>query len=163
MRTLIAICAILLIACDGKLSDEQRRKMREQMELHEIKRVTETEITEAAYAKGRSLMAAIETTRGDSTKIDSIIASGKGRYRFIIPGKSNALALEQQLVDAYLADESGAIQDNVQQLRRGAEKSDSILYTKPIVTKLPDGTERLDGIWNIWLSQKELILTMDRK
>ena len=152
----------LLIACEGKLSDEQRKRMREQMELHKIKRVTDTEITEAAFAKGRSLITALDNFKSDSVRIDSTLAANGGRIRWIIPGKGNAVAMEQQLVDAYLADESGALQDNIQEVRHGQDKSDSILYTRPVVTKLPDGSERLEGIWNIWLSRKELILAMDK-
>jgi hypothetical protein len=157
------ICGlVLLLACEGKLTDEQRKKMREQMELHKIKRVTETEITEAAYAKGRALMAFLERHSRDSVKIDSFMTANEGRIRWIVPGNENARELERQLVDAYLADESGALQDNIQRVRRGMEPTDSILYTKPVITKLPDGSERLDGVWNVWLSQKQLVLAMDK-
>jgi hypothetical protein len=156
------ILLVLLIACEGKLTDEQRKKMREQMELHKIKRVTDPEIAEAAFAKGRALIDVLEKMDNDSVRIDSMITASHGRIRWIVPGKSNALALEQQLVDAYIADESGSLQDNVQDVRHGQEKTDSLLYTKPVVTKLADGSERLEGVWNIWLSRKELILAMDK-
>jgi hypothetical protein len=152
----------LLIACEGKLTDEQRKKMHEQMELHKIVRVTDTEITEAAFARGRAVMSVLDHAKGDPVEIDSVIHASHGTIRWIVPGKGNALALEQQLVDAYIADESGSLQDNVQELRNGQEKSDSILYTKPVVTKLQDGSERLEGVWNIWLSRKQLILAMDK-
>ena len=155
------ILAFIVFACEGKLSDEQRKKMKEQMKLHEIKRVTETQITEAAFATGRQLSSTINQIGADSVRLDSLIAAHNGRIRWIVPGKSNAHELEQQLVDAYLADESGGLSDNVQDVRRGTEKTDSLLYTKPVVTKLPDGSERLEGIWNIWLSRKQLILAMD--
>lgn len=158
------ILAIVVFAsCEGKLSDEQRKRMREQMELHKIKRVTATEITEAAYAKGRSLMNKLESFRNDSTKIDSMIKSNDGKIRWIVPGKGNILELERQLVDAYIADESGTLQDNVQKMRIGNIETDSILYTKPVVTKTADGSDRFEGVWNIWLSQKQLILAMDKK
>lgn len=162
MKHLIIAVALLFIACEGKLTEEQRRKMREQMELHKIKRVTESELTEAAYAKGRQIISSINAVRNDSAKLDSVLALHSGRVRFIMPGTSNALDLERQLVEAYLADESGAMQDNIQKLRRENMDTDSILYTMPSVTKLDDGTERLDGIWNIWLSRKQLILEMDK-
>jgi len=157
---ILALAALL--ACEGKLSDEQRKRMREQMELQKIKRVTETEITEAAYARGRSLIALIEKCQGDSAKIDSLIDLHHGTIRWIVPGKTNATELERQLVDAYLAAESGSFQDNIQRVRNGAVQTDSILYSKPVMTTLADGSERLDGVWNIWLSQKQLILAMDK-
>jgi hypothetical protein len=161
MNKYVILIAALLISCDGKLTDEQRKSMREQMELHKIKRVTDTEITEAAFAKGRELISVLDRVQSDPVKLDSVISANDGRIRLIVPGRGNAEALEQQLVDAYIADESGAMQDNIQEVRRGQDKSDSILYTKPVVTKMPDGSERLDGVWNIWLSRKQLILAMD--
>jgi hypothetical protein len=153
---------LLISACDGKLTDEQRRKMREQMELHKIKRVTETEITEAAFAKGRSLINDIESMDNDSIRIDSMLGAHAGRIRWIVPGSDNVADLEQQLIEAYIADESGGLTDNIQRMRVHNLSTDSILYTKPVVTKLPDGSERFEGVWNIWLSQKQLILAMDK-
>src|SRR5688500_6969847 len=119
MRKYWILMVALFIACDGKLSDEQRKKMKEQMELHKIKKVTETEITEAAFAKGRSYMKQIEGLGQDSTKINKLVRDSGGRIRWVIPGKGNVLALEQQLIDAYLSDMTGGMQDNVQELRHG--------------------------------------------
>jgi hypothetical protein len=150
-------------ACGGSLSDEQRKKMREQMELHEIKKVTDAEITEAAFIKGRDIVKTLENFHGDSVRIDSLITSEQGKVRWLVPGKDNALEIEQQLIDAYIAAESGEQQDNVQRVRNAEGESDSILYTKPVVSKLPNGTERLEGVWNVWLSKKQLILSMDKK
>jgi hypothetical protein len=162
MKKYLIILATLLIACEGKLTDEQRKKMKEQMELHKIKKVTETEITEAAFAKGRSYIKQIESFGQDSSRIGELINETGGRIRWIVPGEGNVLALEQQLVDAYLSDMTGGAQDNVQELKHGTEKTDSILYTKPVIVKLADGSERFEGMWNIWVSKKELILAMDK-
>lgn len=158
----ILLLALCMYACDGKLSDEQRKHMKEQMELHKIKRVTEVEITDAAYAKGRDIIADIDQLADDSVGVDSLVGSYHGRVRWLVPGKGNALALEQQLIDAYIASESDAMQDNVQKLRNATGESDSILYTKPVVVKMKDGSERLEGVWNIWLSKKQLIIDMDK-
>ena len=70
--------------------------------------------------------------------------------------------LEQQLIEAYLADESGSMQDNVQEKRNGQGDYDSLLYTRPVTKTLPDGSEQLEGVWNIWLSKKELILSIGK-
>jgi hypothetical protein len=162
MRYRIVIIALVFGACGGSLSDEQRQKMREQMELREIRRVTDAEITEAAFSRGRELIKTIEEMEGDSNRIASFIKAENGRIKWIEPGTSSALALEQQLIDAYIAAETGSLQDNVQKIRNTEGDSDSILYTKPVVTKLPDGADKLEGIWNIWLSRKQLILSMDK-
>lgn len=161
MKRYFAVALIVFTACDGKLSNEQRKQMKEQMELHKIKRVTDVQITEAAYDSGRRLVAKIENLQSDSARLDSLLSSSEGAIRFVTPGEKNIQLLEQQLIEAYLADVSGNIQDNVQELRQGNAKSDSILYSKPVITKLADGSERLDGVWNIWLSRKQLIISID--
>jgi hypothetical protein len=161
-RSLIIILLLVAASCENKLSDEQRKAMRENMELHKIKKVTDVEITEAAYAEGRMILAKIEEAKSDSTRINAILKTYGGKVRLIRPGKNNALAMEQQLIDAYLADESGSIQDNIQKIRNNSVETDSILYTKPAVTKLPDGSDRLEGMWSIWLSKKELIIKMKK-
>jgi hypothetical protein len=163
MKKYVFVLVVLFLSCEGRLSDEQRKQMKEQMDLHKIKRVTDAEITAAAFEKGRSVIRSFEAAGHDSTKIDSILKSYGGKVRWIVPGKGNALALEQQLVDAYLADESGSVQDNVQKLRNAEGESDSLLYTKPVITRMDDGVEKLEGVWNIWLSKKELILAMNKK
>lgn len=154
---------LIIIACGGSLSDEQRKQMRENMELNKIMKITEVEITEAAFAEGRAIIKAVERFRGDSAKLDSFLKVNEGKVRFIQPGKSNARLLEQQLVDAYIADESGSLQDNVQKVRNDDGGFDTLLYTKPVVKKLSDGSEQLEGVWNIWLPKKELILGIGKK
>ena len=162
MRYRFIVLLLILAGCGGTLSDEQRKKMREQMELHEIRKVTDAEITEAAFAKGRHIIQLLDDFDGDSTRIDSLIKAESGKVRWLVPGTSNALALEQQLIDAYVASESGSLQDNVQKIRNAEGESDSLLYTKPVL-KRADGVERLEGVWNVWLSKKQLILSMDKK
>lgn len=163
MKISAIILFFILSACGGSLSDEQRKQMREQMELQKIMRVTEVEITESALEKGRETMKILERFHNDSIKLDSVLKINGGRIRFIRPGKWNAKALEQQLIEAYLADESGALQDNVQKLRKAGGDFDSLLYTRPVVIKLPDGSEQLEGVWNIWLSKKQIILDIGKK
>jgi hypothetical protein len=163
MKLSALLFTFILLGCGGSLTDEQRKQMKKNMELNKIVRVTEVEITEAAFDKGRETIEIIESFKGDSTKIDSIIDVSKGRIHYIRPGISNAQELEQQLVDAYLADESGIPRDNVQKVRNNDGGFDSLLYTKPVVTKLPDGSDQLVGVWNIWLPKKELILEIGRK
>ena len=152
----------LLAGCGGTLTDEQRKQMHEKMELNKIVRVTEAEITEAAFASGRSVMKTLDSLKSDSAKLHSYVRNNKGRIHYVQPGVTNARALEQQLVEAYLADESGAMADNVQEKRDAQGEYDSLLYTKPITKKLPDGSEELEGIWSVWLTKKELVLEIGK-
>jgi hypothetical protein len=153
-----------LTACGGSLSDEQRKKMRDEMALHEIKKVTEVEITEAALEQGRTIMKSLEKVGDNSDAINSIAASTKTKIRWIVPGKSNAAEVEQQLVDAYIAGApTGSLQDNIQKIRHEETGADSLLYTMPVVKNLEDGSVVVEGTWNIYISQKELILSMGKK
>ena len=69
MKKIMVIGLLALSACGGTLSDEQRKKIREDMALHEIKKVTEVEITEAALERGRSIMKSLEKIRDNSEAI----------------------------------------------------------------------------------------------
>lgn len=158
MKYLIgALIAAIVAGCDARLSDEQRKKMREQMELHKIRKVSEVEITEAAFAKGRSVVQLLK----DTADADSVLRAWGGRLRLIKPGES-ALPIEQALLDAYLQTNTSTPQDNVQQLRTQNVFSDSILYTQPIVSTV-DGNAEVTATWNLWLSRKELVLSIPKK
>jgi hypothetical protein len=154
---------IAFFACGGSLSDEQKKKIREEMELNKIRKVSEADIMEAAFARGRVLVETLERLKGDSAQLDSLLKAEHGKIRWIVPGQSSIHETEQQLIDAYLSAEAGGQQDNVQKIRTTQGESDSLLYSKPVTTQLPDGSDRLDGVWNIWLSKKQIILSMDEK
>lgn len=158
---LFVCIALLAGACGGSLSDEQRKKMREEMEMHKIKRITEAEITEAAYARGREVMEALVHAENNQHKIDSVAVASKTRIRWIVPGKATAEGVEQQLIESYIAGaESGSLQDNLQKIRNAEGQTDSLLFTRPVVKNLPDGAVKVEGTWNITMSQKQVILGM---
>lgn len=156
------ILLLFILSCTGSLTEEQRKAVKEDMERHEIKKVSDAQLTEAAFAKGREITAQLEEAKTDSLKKDSIVTSNVGKIRWLVPGAPNAMDIEQQLIDAYIASASGGAQDNVQKIRRSdGTQSDSLLYSKPVILKQKDGTDVLSGVWNIWLSRKELIKAMD--
>lgn len=162
-RVVIFLLSAVVVACNGSLSDEQKRQMHENMEAHKIVRVTEVEIMEAAYAEGRRIAHVLDSLANDSTAMRAFLNKEKGRVRFLRPDASNARLLEKQLIDAYLADPSGSFEDNVQELRAPGGNYDSLLYTRPVTTKLPDGSDRLEGVWNIWLPKKELVMDISKR
>jgi hypothetical protein len=162
MRLPLYILLIFILGCTGSLTEEQRKAVKEDMESHEIKKVSDAQLTEAAFARGRELVLLLEQVKGDSVKTDSIVDASKGKIRWIVPGASNAVDVEQQLIEAYIASESGGLKDNVQKIRGSdGTQTDSILYSKPVLIKQKDGSDVLTGVWNIWLSRKELINAMD--
>jgi hypothetical protein len=154
---------VILFSCGGSLSDEQRKEMREKMEENKIVRVTEAEITEEAYAEGREVVHIMDSLQADSSDLGAFVNHYAGEIRFVRPGEGTVHLLEQQLIDAYLSDPSGAFQDNVQEVRNESGDFDTLLYTKPSTRKLPDGADELIGVWNIWLPKKELVRKIGRR
>lgn len=161
-KSLAPTLCLLIIACGGSLPDEQRKAMRERIEANKIVRVTDAELTEAAFEQGRNTVRMLDSIDSDSSKLKAYLSERKG-IRFVAPGSADALMLEQQLIDAYLSDPSGTFTDNVQKVRNEKGDFDTLLYTKPITKKLADGREELIGVWNIWLPKKELVLEIGRR
>jgi hypothetical protein len=158
------ISTMILASCGGSLSDEQRKKVREDMAQHEIKKVTEPEITDAAMKLGKEIMSSVEKLKDNPAAIDSLERETKTTITWIVPGTATAGLVEQQLIEAYIAGAAtGTIEDNLQKLRDNEGIVDSLLFTRPVVKDLPDGAVQVEGTWNIRISQKELILSMSRK
>ncbi len=157
MKKLFIISFTFLTACGGGISDEQRKQMREASEQQAIVKVTESEILDAAFAKGRSVMSRLKDNNPDTSKVstEEIV-----KIHWLAPGKAHGLEIEQQLIEAYLNSMlSGTpLQDNVQKIG-----DDSLLYTNPVVITRADSSIEIMGTWNIWMSKKELILTMSKK
>jgi hypothetical protein len=154
MRSLIILC-LLITACTGTLTDEQRKKMKENMAQGEIKKVTESEITDATFTWGRKLASAIEAKDRLLTNnafIDSL-AQAEGVEIVALQTNSEGLrAIEKQLLEAYTSSAGG---ENVQKM--GA---DSLLYTKPVFREHPDGsTEFLKAI-AIRFTRKQIVLSI---
>jgi hypothetical protein len=143
----------VITACGGTLTDEQRKKMREGSEQQAVVKVTDAEITDAAFAKGRSVLAVLS-----GNNADSLAASMNVKIHWLEAGAStNSLAVEQQLMDAYINSviTGTPMRDNIQKIG-----TDSMLYTSVVVLTRPDSTIEIKGTWNIWMSKKQLILSM---
>ena len=158
----LLLCSVLF-SCGGSLSDEQRKQMHQKMEDNKIIRVTEVEIMEAAFAEGRETAARLDSFSADSSRLESFLEGYQGKVHFLRPGDSGSHILEKQLIDAYLNDPSGTFQDNIQELRNSQGEFDTLLYTKPVTRKLPDGRQELIGVWNIWLPKKTLVVEISRQ
>lgn len=154
-RFLLVSLSLIVMACGGSLTDEQRKKMQEAREQQAIVKVTEAEITEAAFAKGRAVMAQLGSTSGT----ESVGEQAKVKIHWLEPG-ADALEIERQLIDAYINSviEGVPLEDNVQEIG-----TDSLLYTNAVVVTRPDGSIEVKGTWNIWMSKKQLIITMGKK
>ncbi len=153
----LIVLILVLTSCGGSLTDEQRKKMLEANEQQAIVKVTDAEITDAAFAKGRIVLEGITAPE----KADSLATAMNVKIHWLQAGASaNSLAVEQQLMDAYINSviTGTAMRDNVQKI--GA---DTLLYTSVVVLTQADSSVEIKGTWNIWMSKKQLILSMGKK
>jgi hypothetical protein len=167
MKHYLFIATVFLSACGGTLSDEQRKRFKEGMEQEKIVRASDTEIVAHALDKGHQVYDALKTIRFDAKKMDSIQREHRVRIGFMVPGKGNALAVEQELIDAYINSIAlgGANQENLQKMWTDTQKKDydSMIYTQPKLLVRPDGVEELEGIWNIYIAKRDVVLDIGRQ
>jgi hypothetical protein len=158
--------SIFVMACGGSLSDEQRKKLHEGMEDQKIVKLSDSEIITASLEKGRSIYTLIEKLNFEPSKIDSLSKEYQVKIKLITPGSDNALEVENQLIEAYIVGaETGAVQDNIQKLHvtQNDQGYDSLVYTRPKVSPLPEGVVKVEGIWNIYMAKKDVVRSIGKK
>jgi hypothetical protein len=164
MKKRCLILVFVVTACGGNLSDEQRKKFKEGMEQHKIVRIQEPEIMDASLKKGQQIVKSLESNPSPAS-IDSTQHVHQVKIHFAVPGEGNALAIEQELIDAYIAGmATGTVQENLQKIYSSTERDryDTLLYSKPAIVTRPDGTEELKGIWNIYIPKKQIVLDISK-
>ncbi len=156
MKLLLIFLMLSVFACTGSLTDEQRKRMLEASEQQAIVKVTDAQITEAAFSKGRAVMMGMTS----HAVTDSIARAARVKIHWLEPGAAHALEIEQQLIDAYINSviEGTTMHDNVQKIGM-----DSLLYTQAVVLVRSDSSVEVKGTWNIWMSKRQLILSMAKK
>jgi len=169
---LILICSVLLLsACKGGLTDEQKKAFKEELEQREIKRLTPGEVNDAVFQQGSIIAdtlaqvgltenfdaATLQTsvlTAEDYPVLDSLNRKYKVHIRWVGANVSKdtpvLMPLESQLLDAYLYNV-----ENRQEVGKNVQGIDekSFLFTQPVLSD-----KKLKGMWSITLLQKEVIL-----
>ena len=159
MKNFILLGLTILTACGGTLTDEQRKKARESIEQGQLRRVTDSELTEASFALGRTITELIEKRDRDLANrvfLDSLQNVYNVEIISMKPGDSTSRAVEQQIIEAYIAGTGQVkLSDNIQKLGK-----DSILYTKPILKDRPDGSVEFTKALGIRMAKKEIVLSI---
>jgi hypothetical protein len=150
IRVVLFFFFLCFVQCGGQLTDDQRKRLKEGMLLHELKKVSDVEITEAAFQIGRNASDSFEKNGADSLR-DAL----QLKISRLHPGDSGLTSLEKQILDAYAEASETELFDNLQRLG-----SDSLLYTKPVLKKLPNGLNRLDYVLAIQIPKKSVILSI---
>lgn len=141
------ILLLITVACGPGLTEEQKRKIKAEMEAGQIKKITEAQITEAALLKGRELQKEAAEQKNDYFKNEFGIA------RRLSAAPSFASESEKVLWDAMMGQQN--VGENIQKIG-----PDSLLFTAPEILKSKSGQDSVIYIWRISLSKKELILKL---
>lgn len=159
MRKLAWILILLATACGGKLTQEEREKLHDGMATQDIRRVTDAELQEAALAFAFSVMRDVEIVDkylNKKTEIDSLAAARKVKIYSLTPDDAALREIEKKLIEAYLAGtDAGTAGDNLQTIGE-----DSLLFTRPVFSLHPDGSQQFNYAIGIRMSKKTVVLSM---
>ncbi|HNV29992.1 MAG TPA: hypothetical protein PKJ83_12690 [Cyclobacteriaceae bacterium] len=155
MKYTLSLLLFLISSCTGSLTDDQRKKIKEDMAIHEIKKVTDAEVTEAAIRYGQQLSAVIlreDKTLSNQPFLDSLGQVYQVEIVALQESNLKLRAVERQIFEAYA---SGQGSDNIQKMG-----PDSLLYTKPITREHPDGSTEFIKALGIRMTRKQIVLTI---
>lgn len=150
--------AFVLASCSGSLNDEQRQRMKENMELNRIKKFSDSQIVEEAYRQGRLVALVLEKRdplMGNAMLIDSLETKFGVEIVAMQPNDSLLRAVEQKIIEAYMAGGATTLSDNIQK-----SGSDSLLYTKPLMTTHADGSVAFSKALGVRMLRKNVILSI---
>ncbi|MBL7877408.1 MAG: hypothetical protein JNL53_17215 [Cyclobacteriaceae bacterium] len=156
MKSFLFGSLLLLVACTGSLTSDQRKRIKENMAQGEIKKVTDAQIMEAAFSYGRKIATILQTQdRAFTNQLLQDSLSNVFEVEFVSIQESNKSLrrVEKQLLDAYTLQPYDA--DNVQKMG-----SDSLLYTKPLMREHPDGSMEFTKAIGIRMTTKQIILSI---
>jgi hypothetical protein len=159
MKHPLFILFLFLFACNGKLTDEQKRKIREEREESQIKKISDADITEAAFEYGRTITHIIEErdkTLSNKILLDSLENAYGVEILSMQTDDSTLRAVEKKVIEAYISGGSTvALSDNVQKMGK-----DSILYTKPMMRELPDGSVSFTKALGLRIPKRQIVRTI---
>lgn len=158
MKSIVHMIALsaLVLGCGGKLSDEQRQRIRQDMKEGEIKKVSEAEFMDAAFRYGRKVKEIIVAKDPDfnNAKVIDSLATAFGVVVKSLHEGTSLLPIEKQVFAAYQHSPLPG-NDNVQKIA-----GDSILFTWP-VSKQQEGTWVLSHVGALRISNKQIILSIE--
>ncbi len=156
MNRIISIVLIFLCGCGGSLTEEQRQKAKKDMQDHAIKKISEAQITEAAFTMGRKLTSMLENKLSKKSIIDSLENQYKSKIVLLSSTEKSIGTKEKEVLEAYqMGSGKAELTDNIQKIGL-----DTILYTKPIMKELPDGSLQFSYAIGIKLPKREVVLSV---
>jgi hypothetical protein len=159
LRNLSPLLFVLVCACGGKLTEEERAKLHEGMATQDIRRVTDAELLGAALIIAGDIMRDVEKTDKfllNKEKIDSLSAARNVVIYSLRTDSAPLGEIEKKLVEAYAtAAATGTATDNLQKLG-----TDSLLFTRPVFRLHPDGSQEFSHAIGLRMSTRSIVLAM---
>lgn len=153
------MACLIATGCGGKLTDEQREKIKEDMKAGEIKKVSDADFTAAAFALGRNISSAILSEDPYMTNkqfADSVASANSVKIFAMHYGDSSLTTIESEIIEAYNSVVDGSnLADNVQEIG-----TDSVLYTRPITVERPDGSKKFSFALALKIPNKQVVLSI---
>lgn len=139
----LALIACLILGCDSKLSDEQRKALREEMEDREIKKIGPDQIYKKATEEGQKIAGSLSL----STNLDSIRAACKCDVIFAV-SDSTLSEKEKAVFEAY--EFNPTADGNLQK-----DSEDLLTFARP-----ESSGDSLLGVWFIRFKKAEIIKSL---
>lgn len=156
MRLLVILVFVFLFGCQAKLTDEQKKELREGMDANKIVKISEAEITQAAFSFGRKIADEVKQLPNLSNpELERLEKAYKVDIFPLAPGDSLLLAIEQQIIEAYTSAKGLDLTDNIQKIG-----TDTLLYTHPVLSTRSDGSVQFNYALGIRMPKKEVILSI---
>jgi hypothetical protein len=158
MKYTVLLFVAVLVSCTGSLSDSQKKRIKESMEQGQIKKVSEAQVTEAAFAFGRKVAGIVNKSDKNlvnKTLLDSLSQAYQVEIVSLQPDNQTMRGVERKLLEAYMS--GGASDDNIQKMG-----TDSLLYTMPIVNEKPDGSTEFLKALGIRMTRKQVVLSIKK-
>lgn len=156
MKYSVLLIIVALASCTGSLSDEQKKRIRESMEQGQIKKLSEAQVTEAAFNYGRKIADILDKndkTLTNTSLLDSISQAYQVEIVSLQPDNQRMRGVERQLLEAYM--NGGSSNDNIQKMG-----TDSLLYTKPVFLENAEGSAELLKALGIRMTRKQIVLSI---
>ena len=159
MKKLFGALLLICLGCGGKLSQDERQRLHEGMATQDIKRVTDAALQEAAMAYANAVIGDVEKVDKfllQRTRIDSLATAHGVKVYSLTPNSAALKEIEQKLIEAYIAGtDAGTAGDNLQRLGE-----DSLLFTRPMFSLHPDGSQQFSHAIGIRIAKRTIILSM---
>ncbi len=142
MRVIICCLLILIVSasCETKLTDEQRKALRDEMKDRKIKKVGPEEIYQKALSEGRKLVKELAL----DVNLDSVQQICDCSITFVESAETLS-DKQSELFEAYKYEPDAA--DNIQK-----DGDELLIYSKPIME-----ADTLQGVWMINYKKKAIV------